>query len=62
LGLRPEQADAFHKVSKEIPLMVRMILEGYLGNKGAKGGIYRYKDAADSTSRQTLDFGGALRN
>jgi len=49
-------ADAFHRVSKEIPLMARMISEGYLGNKGGKGGFYRYKDAADSTSRQTLDF------
>jgi len=49
-------ADAFHEVSKEIPLMVRMITEGYLGNKGVKGGFYRYKDATDSTSRQTLDF------
>ncbi len=49
-------ADAFHKVSKEIPLMVRMISEGYLGNKGVKGGFYRYKNSADSTSRQTLDF------
>jgi 3-hydroxyacyl-CoA dehydrogenase len=49
-------SDAFHAVSEEIPLMVRMISEGYLGNKGGKGGFYRYKDAADSTSRQTLDF------
>ncbi len=49
-------ADVFHAVSEEIPLMARMIAEGYLGNKGDKGGFYRYKDPADSTSRQTLDF------
>ncbi len=49
-------ADAFHKVSREIPLMVRMISEGLLGNKGGKGGFYRFKDDTDSTSRQTLDF------
>jgi 3-hydroxyacyl-CoA dehydrogenase len=49
-------ADAFHEVCEEIPLMVRMIAEGYLGNKGGKGGFYRYRDATDSTSRQTLDF------
>lgn len=50
------EADAFHQVSEEIPLMTRMIAEGYLGNKGGKGGFYRYRDATDSTSRQTLDF------
>ena len=49
-------ADAFHRVSEEIPLMARMISEGYLGNKSDKGGFYRYRDPTDSTSRQTLDF------
>jgi 3-hydroxyacyl-CoA dehydrogenase len=49
--------DVFHEVSAEIPLMKRMIEEGHLGNKGTRGGFYRLRDPADSTSKQTLDFG-----
>jgi 3-hydroxyacyl-CoA dehydrogenase len=52
--LPPE--DAFHQVSAEIPLMKRMIDEGYTGNKSTKGGFYRLENPRDSTSRQTLDF------
>jgi 3-hydroxyacyl-CoA dehydrogenase len=52
--LPPE--DAFHAVAGEIPLMKRMIDEGYIGNKGLKGGFYRFADPAQPTSRQTLDF------
>jgi 3-hydroxyacyl-CoA dehydrogenase len=52
--LPPE--DAFHRVSAEIPLMKRMIDEGYTGNKSTKGGFYRLEDPKDSTSRQTLAF------
>ena len=48
--------DVFHEVSAEIPVMARMIAEGYVGNKGGKGGFYRYANPADSNSRQTLDF------
>ncbi len=48
--------DAFHAVSAEIPLMARMIEEGYTGNKSDKGGFYRFEDPHDSTSRRTLDF------
>jgi 3-hydroxyacyl-CoA dehydrogenase len=48
--------DAFHQVSGEIPVMTRMIEEGHLGNKGEKGGFYRFERPGDSTSRQTLDF------
>ena len=33
-----------------------MISEGHVGNKGGKGGFYRYTNPADSNSRQTLDF------
>ena len=50
------QGDVFHEVSAEIPVMVRMITEGQLGNKGGKGGFYRLTDPGDSSSRQTLDF------
>ncbi|NQV86689.1 MAG: 3-hydroxyacyl-CoA dehydrogenase/enoyl-CoA hydratase family protein [Woeseiaceae bacterium] len=48
--------DVFHLVSAEIPVMARMISEGYVGNKGTKGGFYRYSNPADSNSKQTLDF------
>ena len=50
------QDDVFHEVSAEIPVMVRMIAEGRLGNKGTEGGFYRMADPDDSNSKQTLDF------
>lgn len=49
-------SDMFHDVSAEIPLMQRMISEGYLGNKGTTGGFYRSADPGHGNSRQTLDF------
>jgi len=55
VSILPEN-DRFHDVSAEIPLMVDMIAAGQLGNKGSKGGFYRFKNAADRTSRQTLDL------
>ncbi|MCH8944496.1 MAG: enoyl-CoA hydratase/isomerase family protein [Proteobacteria bacterium] len=54
VSILPED-DLFHEVSAEIPVMKRMIDEGYLGNKGTKGGFYRDAENDDST-RQTLDF------
>jgi 3-hydroxyacyl-CoA dehydrogenase len=48
--------DAFHDVATEIPLMNRMIEEGRIGNKGAKGGFYHLSGPADAAGRQTLDF------
>lgn len=48
--------DPFHAVAGEIPLMTRMISQGYLGNKGKKGGFYRLERPGDVSSRQTLDF------
>ena len=47
--------DPFHEVSEEIPLMARMIEEGYLGNKGTKGGFYK-ADPDGGADRKTLDF------
>ena len=47
--------DSFHGVGGEIPLMKRMIKEGYLGNK-TKRGFFRLRDPKDATSKQTLDF------
>jgi len=48
--------DMFHRVSAEIPVMRRMIDEGLLGNKGGRGGFYRFREPGDSGSRETLDF------
>ena len=48
--------DAFHDVSAEIPLMARMIDEGFIGNKVDKGGFYQPADVANGVSRKTLDF------
>jgi 3-hydroxyacyl-CoA dehydrogenase len=53
VSILPEN-DMFHDVSAEIPLMLRMIKEGHLGNKGTLGGFYR--SVEDSNDRQTLDF------
>ena len=50
------ESDAFHTVAAEIPLMTRMIDEGFLGNKGKKGGFYRWQDPNDVTTKQTLNF------
>ena len=36
--------------------MARMIREGHLGNKGSRGGFYRYRNPVDGSSRETLDF------
>jgi len=55
VSILPEE-DVFHEVSSEIPVMVRMIAEGRLGNKGTEGGFYRLADPDDSNSKQTLDF------
>jgi len=48
--------DVFHDVSAEIPVMIRMIEAGYIGNKGDKGGFYLRADLGQGRSRQTLDF------
>jgi 3-hydroxyacyl-CoA dehydrogenase len=48
--------DAFHDVAAEIPLMARMIDEGYIGNKVPKGGFYQPAHVSKGVSRKTLDF------
>ncbi len=48
--------DVFHGVSAEIPVMVRMIEDGLIGNKGGTGGFYQPADTAAGRSRKTLDF------
>jgi 3-hydroxyacyl-CoA dehydrogenase len=54
-SILPEN-DPFHDVAAEIPVMKRMIDEGYIGNKVTKGGFYQPADAANDVSRKTLDF------
>jgi 3-hydroxyacyl-CoA dehydrogenase len=51
-NILPEN-DAFHDVAAEIPLMKRMIDEGFIGNKGMKGGFYDQREVA---RKKTLDF------
>jgi len=48
--------DMFHQVADEIPVMRRMIDEGLLGNKGGRGGFYRFREPGNSGTRETLDF------
>ncbi|MDH3363885.1 MAG: 3-hydroxyacyl-CoA dehydrogenase NAD-binding domain-containing protein, partial [Gammaproteobacteria bacterium] len=55
VSILPED-DVFHEVSAEIPAMVRMIDEGYIGNKVRKGGFYKPANLAKGRSRKTLDF------
>ena len=55
VSILPE-GDVFHEVSAEIPVMARMIEEGYIGNKVDKGGFYQPANAANDISRKTLDF------
>jgi len=55
ISILPED-DVFHEVSAEIPFMVRMIDEGFIGNKGGQGGFYLPADTAQGRSRKTLDF------
>ncbi|MDG1713678.1 MAG: 3-hydroxyacyl-CoA dehydrogenase NAD-binding domain-containing protein [Woeseiaceae bacterium] len=55
INILPKE-DVFHEVSDEIPLMKKMMEKGLMGNKGLKGGFYRFEDPDDSSSKQTLDF------
>ena len=55
VSILPEN-DAFHAVSAEIPVMKRMIDEGYIGNKVEKGGFYQPADPANGVTRKTLYF------
>ncbi|MDH4109353.1 MAG: 3-hydroxyacyl-CoA dehydrogenase NAD-binding domain-containing protein [Gammaproteobacteria bacterium] len=52
--LPPE--DMFHRVADEIAVMRRMIDAGLLGNKGGRGGFYRFREPGNSATRETLDF------
>jgi 3-hydroxyacyl-CoA dehydrogenase len=47
--------DAFHSVARELPLLRRMIAEGYTGRKG-KGGFYRLERAGRTSRKLALDL------
>ncbi len=47
--------DAFHAIDREIPLIARLIAEGYTGRKG-KGGFYRMKKHGPHRSKEAIDL------
>jgi 3-hydroxyacyl-CoA dehydrogenase len=47
--------DAFHAVNRDVPLITKMIAEGYTGRKG-KGGFYRMNKAGGKRVKETLDL------
>ncbi|HET9019500.1 MAG TPA: 3-hydroxyacyl-CoA dehydrogenase NAD-binding domain-containing protein [Acetobacteraceae bacterium] len=47
--------DAFHSVDREIPLIARMIAEGYTGRKG-KGGFYRLQKSGGARVKEAIDL------
>jgi 3-hydroxyacyl-CoA dehydrogenase len=49
------KGDAFHAVDREIPLIARMIAEGYTGRKG-KGGFYRLERKGEARTKFALDL------
>jgi 3-hydroxyacyl-CoA dehydrogenase len=49
------QSDAFHAVNRDIPLIARMIADGFTGRKG-KGGFYRLNRAGGAKTKEALDL------
>ncbi len=49
------EGDAFHEVAAGIPLISKMVDEGYKGNKG-KGGFYRHRDKRGERVREAIDL------
>jgi len=47
--------DAFHRINRDMPLIRKMIAEGYTGRKGL-GGFYRLHKAGGKKTKQTLDL------
>ncbi|MFT0860422.1 3-hydroxyacyl-CoA dehydrogenase NAD-binding domain-containing protein [Ancylobacter sp. G4_0304] len=55
------ETDAFHAVNRELPLVDRMIAEGYTGRKG-KGGFYRLNRDGGGKRKEAIDLAtGAYR-
>jgi 3-hydroxyacyl-CoA dehydrogenase len=48
--------DAFHDVSRPLPVMEQMIVAGLLGNKSEPGGFYRQREDNGDPVRETLDW------
>ncbi len=49
------KTDAFHKVNRDVPLIAKMIKDGYTGRKG-KGGFYRIDKAAGRKNKQAINL------
>jgi 3-hydroxyacyl-CoA dehydrogenase len=49
------EADAYHHIRRDWPLLERLIAEGYTGRKG-KGGFYRLDRSAGKRVKQALDL------
>src|SRR5271166_6481691 len=47
--------DAFHGVNRDLPLIKKMIAEGYTGRKG-KGGFYRLNRAGGLKTKEAIDL------
>jgi 3-hydroxyacyl-CoA dehydrogenase len=52
-ALRPD--DAFHAANRDLPLVRKMIAEGYTGRKG-KGGFYRLNRERGGKTKEALDL------
>jgi 3-hydroxyacyl-CoA dehydrogenase len=55
LGAALPPQDAFHAVSRELPLVQKMIAAGYTGRKG-KGGFYRLNRSGGSKVKEVIDL------
>ena len=53
-GLLPK-TDVFHAVNRDIPLITKMIKDGYTGRKG-KGGFYRIDKSGGRKDKQAIDL------
>jgi 3-hydroxyacyl-CoA dehydrogenase len=47
--------DAFHATLRDVPLITRMIADGYIGRKG-KGGFYRLDRSGGRKDKQSIDL------
>jgi 3-hydroxyacyl-CoA dehydrogenase len=49
------KSDAFHAVNRDMPVIAKMIAQGYTGRKGL-GGFYRLQKQGGKRTKQTLDL------
>ncbi|WP_424933282.1 FAD-dependent oxidoreductase [Amaricoccus macauensis] len=50
-----ESGDAFHEANRDLPLIEKMIADGYTGRKG-KGGFYRLNRAGGGKVKEAIDL------